>query len=74
MSLPGTNPVPTLLKENQRTYIFPGGETITIPQVRKLLVSTSGNHRLTTEDGRLHIIASGWLAITIEDDSKEWTV
>ena len=73
-ALPGVNPVADKLNENSRTYLFPGGDTITVPQVRELLVRPSGNHRLKTADGRLHIIASGWLAISIEDDSKEWTV
>ena len=53
------------LTEDCRVYTFPGQETIIIEKVRILKVSASGNHRLTTEDKRLHIISKGWLHIEI---------
>ena len=72
--LPGANPVPIKLNETSRTYFFSNNDTIVVDNVRELFVSASGNHRLKTEDGTLVIIASGWLAISIIDSKKEWTV
>lgn len=57
--------------EDSRTYTFTGGEQITLHKVTHLAVSSSGTHRLKTEDGKLHIIPKGWLHIMI--DCAEWT-
>ncbi|WP_268891233.1 hypothetical protein [Agromyces humi] len=40
----------------------------------ELTVRPSGSHRLKSADGRLHVIPSTWIAITIEDESGNWTV
>lgn len=57
--------------EKSRTYHFPGGDTLTFYDVRAVGVRPSGTHRLETGDGRKHVIAADWLAITLEVD--EWT-
>ena len=59
------------LTEIARTYTFPNGDTITIEQVRKLKISASGNHRLTTANKRLHIVRNNWLHIEIQS-AKGW--
>lgn len=59
------------LTEIARTYTFPNDETITIEAVRQLKISASGNHRLITEDKRLHIVKKGWMHIEIQSD-KGW--
>ena len=59
------------LTEIARTYVFPNQETITIEAVRELRISASGNHRLKTEDDRLHIIKPNWLHIEIQSE-KGW--
>lgn len=61
------------LTERVRVYQFPGGETVELHEVRHLMVRKSGNHRIITEDGKLHIIAPGWLAVHIDDGGKGWT-
>lgn len=55
--------------ERQRTYTFPGGESVTLHNVTHFLARESGTHRLKTADGRLHIVPTGWLCISIEADS-----
>lgn len=60
------------LHEKTRTYSFPKGEVVELLQVVELIVSDSGNHRLKTADGLLHIVPTGWLHIEILDDG-EWT-
>ena len=60
------------LSENVRTYTFGHGQAITIEKVKELRLSASGNHRLKTEDGKLHIIPSGWLHIEIDSKIQEW--
>ncbi len=67
MELTALNPT-----EASRTYTFPGGDKITLTNVTALLVRPSGNHRLQTGDGRLHIVPAGW--IHIEIDAKAFTV
>lgn len=61
------------LTEKTRTYDF-GVHTVELEEVRELIVSASGNHRIKTADGRLHIVAPGWFAIHIDDGGKGWTV
>ena len=46
--------------ETSRTYTFPGGDKIEIRGVTNLLVRPSGNHRLISSDGKLHIVPFGW--------------
>jgi hypothetical protein len=60
------------LNEDSRTYLF-ANRDIELTDVRELIVRDSGTHRVRTADGRLHVIAPGWLAITIVDSSQEWT-
>ena len=60
------------LNENVRTYTFLHGQSVTIEKVRELRLSASGNHRLKTADGKLHIIPGGWLHIEIDSEVKEW--
>lgn len=58
--------------EKSRTYKFPGGEIVTLSQVTQISVSDSGNHRLRTADGKLHIVPTGW--VHIEIDAEDWTL
>lgn len=60
-----------------REYEFPnphGEETIKIrvKGVNKFGVGKSGTHRLETEDGKKHIIPTGWVALHL--DLEEWTL
>lgn len=59
------------LNEIARTYTFPNGDRITIEQVRELQISASDNHRLVTEDGRLHVVRGNWIHIEIQSE-KGW--
>ena len=65
------------LNERSRTYVFaqaisPLNDTdYTVENVRELLVSESGGHRLTTEDGGMIYIPYKWIAIEI-DSEKGW--
>jgi len=58
--------------EKSRVYSFPGGEKVCIADVTHFLARPSGTHRLRTADGKLHIVATGWLHIEIE--AAEFTV
>lgn len=60
------------LKEQARSYIFPGGDRVDLVDVVELVVRESGTHRLKTADGKLHIIPTGW--IHIEVTAQDWTV
>lgn len=60
------------LKEKERIYTFPQGDKVVLKNVVELIVSDSGNHRIKTNNDKLHIIPTGW--IHIEIDEKEWTV
>jgi hypothetical protein len=66
---------PTLTKlavpERKRTYLFPGGETVTIDNVIAVGVRSSGTHRVEAADGMKWIIPPGWLAICLDMDA--WT-
>jgi len=59
------------LTEDVRVYTFANEQTVTIEKVRNLAISASGNHRLITEDKRLHIVPKGWLHIEIQSE-KGW--
>jgi hypothetical protein len=50
--------------EFSRTYRFPGNETVTIVQPRKLNVSKSGGHRVVDAAGNSHYIPTGWIQLT----------
>lgn len=63
----------TRLNETSRTYTFPLG-TVTFHDVTELIVRPSGSHRLRTRDGKLHVVAVGWMAISVDDASEEWTL
>lgn len=63
----------TKLNETSRTYRYADTD-IRLEKVIELVVRESGTHRVKTADGLLHIIAPGWLAISIEDESHDWTV
>lgn len=58
--------------EDVRIYYFPNHETVVLNDVRKLAVQPSGNHRLKTKDGILHIVHFGWLHIAIKSMTGEW--
>jgi hypothetical protein len=58
--------------ERTRTYFFPEGQTVQIPGITHIAVSSSGTHRLKTSDGKLHIVPVGWLHIEI--DADDWTL
>lgn len=58
--------------EAERTYTFPNG-TVTFNDVKRVIIRPSGTHRIATADGRLHIVAKGWLAISIIDRTGDWT-
>jgi len=60
------------ITEKMRIYTFPNNETIIIEEVRALRISASGNHRIKTKNGRLHIIPKGWLHIEIESEVGKW--
>lgn len=63
----------THLNETSRTYRF-GGADITFNNVVELTIKPSGSHRLKTADGQLHIVRGTWLAISIVDETADWTV
>ncbi|MCW4014023.1 MAG: hypothetical protein NWF07_13705 [Candidatus Bathyarchaeota archaeon] len=64
------------LNEQSRTYDFGNGKIVALQNVTELIVkSKSGNHRLKTGDGKLHIVPPGWIHIEIVDEEKhEWTI
>lgn len=64
---------PVTLTEKERVYDF-GDKQVTLTDVVELVVRPSGTHRVKTADGKLHVIAKGWLAIHIDDDGNSWTV
>lgn len=61
------------ITENFRIYTFPSGQNVMIEKPRELFVSKdSGNHRIKSKDGRLHIVPPGWLHIEIDSEVGEW--
>lgn len=63
----------TKITENFRIYTFPGGDEIKLDGPRELFISrASGNHRIKTADGKLHIVPSGWLHIEIDSEVGMW--
>jgi len=65
---------PIALTERERVYDYGDGRTVTLRNVTELVVRKSGTHRITTADGKLHVIDKGWVAIHIDDSGKPWTV
>lgn len=61
----------TTIKEQNRTYYFPGENHISLNKVQSINVSKSGTHRINTADGKKHIIPFGWIHIEFEAD--DWT-
>ena len=59
--------------EKERIYYFPNNEKVILQNVCELIVRPSGSHRLTTTDGKSHIIPNSWLHIELDIDQK-WTV
>jgi len=59
------------IHEILRTYHFPDGHVVSIPNVRHLKVSDSGNHRIITSNKNLHIVPTGWNHIEIKSN-KGW--
>ena len=43
-----------------RTYVFPGGEEVTIDEPQYLIVSDNG-HRVLDDSDRCHYIPYGWI-------------
>lgn len=63
----------TKITENFRIYTFSGGDKIMLEKPRELFVSKdSGNHRIKTADGKLHIVPAGWLHIEIDSEVGKW--
>lgn len=66
---------PIKLHEDSRIYDFGLGKLVKLEKVVELIVRDSGNHRVKTADGKLHIISTGWIHIEITDNKKkDWTV
>lgn len=53
------------IRERRRTYLFPGGNTVVIKNPVELVVRPSGSHRVKTADGKVYIVARGWLCVEI---------
>lgn len=60
------------LSEKERVYHFANGEKVILTNVVELVTRISGNHRIKTADGKLHIVSPGWLHVEITDN--DWTV
>lgn len=61
------------LTEKTRVYEFAHDKKVVLENVVELIIRPSGSHRVRTADGKLHIISTGWIAIHIDDDGKDWT-
>lgn len=51
--------------ESQRTYTFPGGDTVTIKNPLELKVSESGGHRIKAADLNYYI-PPGWICLSFD--------
>ena len=63
----------TSLSEKKRIYTFTNDQKVVLEDVTELKVSNSGNHRLKTADGSLHVIPNGWIHIEIKGET-DWTI
>lgn len=64
------------LKEKKRSYTYARDGylvDVVLDNVCELIVRPSGDHRIKTTDGQLHIMPAGYVHIAIVDDG-EWTV
>lgn len=61
---------PYYVIELMRTYEFPNKESVTLCNVREIIV-TKSTHRLKTLDGQKHIVPKGWKHIII-DSEHDW--
>ena len=59
-----------IVGEKSRTYVFENS-CYTIPNVVKLCVRPSGNHRVEDANGMKYIVMAGFFAIEI--DAEKWT-
>jgi hypothetical protein len=50
--------------EKSRTYVFPGGEKVTINGVIQINTRPDG-HAMLSADGRKHEVPSGWIHLVI---------
>ncbi len=57
--------------ENERTYFWPGNNSLTVKKVARIAVSERGTHRLETADGEKLIVPPGWLYMKLK--MAEWT-
>ena len=57
----------TKVRERKRTYHFTGGVATSVENVSWLWVSSSGTHYICEANGTIHIIAKGWVRITITE-------
>lgn len=56
--------------ERCRSYYFPEGNVLEIPNVVAVKVKESGTHRLRTADGKLWVIPTGWLGIELDTEGN----
>ena len=57
----------TKVSERKRTYHFDGGVATSVENVSWLWVSSTGTHYICEATGTIHIIAKGWVRITITE-------
>lgn len=57
----------TKVRERKRTYHFAGGVATSVENVSWLWVSSSGTHYICEATGTIHIIAKGWVRVTITE-------
>ena len=58
------------IKEDKRKYFFIGAN-VELENVTEIIVSSSNNHKIKTDDGKLHIIPPTWIHIEIIS-SRDW--
>lgn len=56
------------VKEDSRTYTFPGGDRLTFRGVTHIRVSPNGTHFFETADGGKHFMAKNWLHVEIHGE------
>lgn len=59
------------VNEQDRTYLYPDGTKVTIPKVRRIAVSSSGNHRIDGEGNKKYIVLAGFRVIEFE--AENWS-
>lgn len=53
--------------ETERTYVFPGGDVVTVKGVKEARATAHGFHHLTLDDGSVRIVPSGWIELKLPD-------